>query len=84
MRQKSSGGSRLDPEVTWVALLGTAVAVTPIEIDNQESFKQVSFLAPPLDELVNVCVSTTACAVFAPSANDVEVKVSGMVVSPRY
>jgi hypothetical protein len=76
------GGRRLDHEVTWVALLGTAVAATPIEIDGQESLKQVSFRALPRDELVEASVSTASFAAIAPSANNVEVKLRGMVCIP--
>jgi hypothetical protein len=36
---KILGGSRLDPEVTWVALLSTGDTVVPIEIDSAASLK---------------------------------------------
>jgi hypothetical protein len=58
------------------------VTATPIEIDGQESLKQVSFLTLPWDELVEACASTTSFAALAPSANDGEVKVRGMVCTP--
>jgi hypothetical protein len=76
------GGSRLDPGVTWVALLGTAVTAIPIKINEQESLKQVSFLAPPWDELLEACASTAAFAALTPSVNNVKVKLRGMVCIP--
>jgi hypothetical protein len=76
------GGSLLDPEVTWLALVGTAVAATPIKILGHESLTQVLFMAPLWDELVEACASMTVCAALAQSANDVEVKLRGMVCIP--
>jgi hypothetical protein len=81
LKAKIKGGSRLDPEVKWVALIGTSKATTPIEIDDQESLKKVIFLAPPWDEFMAACASTMDFEAIAPSANDVEVKVRGWCVS---
>jgi hypothetical protein len=76
------GGSYLNPEVTWVALLGNAKAATPIEFDGKESLKQVSFLVAPWDELMTACASTMDFEALTPSVNDAEVKVGGVVCIP--
>jgi hypothetical protein len=82
-QHKTIGVSRLDPEVTWVALLGTDVAVIPIETDGQESLKQISFLEPPWEELVDAYASTAAFEALAPGADDFAVKLRGVVYTAR-
>jgi hypothetical protein len=81
-KSKILGGTSLYPEVTWVALLGTSDAATPIEIDSEVSLKRVSFLASPWDELVTACASLSEFEDPDLSANDVEVNIRGMVCIP--
>jgi hypothetical protein len=68
---KILGGSCLDPEITWVTLLGSGDTAIPIEIDSAVSLKQVSFLAPPWEVLVMVCVSLTSLDALVASEEDV-------------
>jgi hypothetical protein len=76
------GGSRLDPGVTWVALLGTGATAISIEIDSAESLTQVSFIAPPWEALVTACASAASLNTLSTSAADVEVKLRGKIFLP--
>jgi hypothetical protein len=79
---KTLGGSHLNPDITWVAILGMEESAVLIKLNGQESLQHVTFISPPWDTLVTMCVSITTFTSLGPITNDEEDKLRSMICIP--